>query len=371
MIGAAIVTLGAGCTLGSGQGVPAADDSDTPQGYEATSSDLLSLVSDAVVIERVEEGQLVEQHRVAADEPLEAVWGNELEYIFWTEAQRSSNLLPESGAAEGYVMRSVDLDTGRRDDLYWSRQAMTDLRSSSQSKLVSFLEGDDLYVLSRETGSVERVAEGVLWYEWSPSVLEMIVQTSDDWIFVDLDSTAHVTDSFSLALAQDILGATFLDRRTVLAIVTGEEDGVRAAQLVELGVKNGSVKVVEFWRSLDELPEREAVDEEGEGRPLGALTDPAYGLWLSPTGQLVLVESYSAAGNVQGQLVYSRAHRRRTPIELPGALLAWQRDDDMILAAPTAIPQEWDLSTFAVASGDLNALGVRRSPASPLSPYTP
>jgi len=340
--------------------------------YTATTDDILWLTDDALVIDRLIDGTLVEQRRFGAADPMVAVWGDERDKLFWVEPRQPNSILPESDTATGYVIRSLDLLTGETTDLYRTREHISDLRPSSQSHLLAFQEGEDLFVVSTTTGQIERVVERVKSYEWAPQVLEMIVQTEDDWMFVDINSAGGVTELKQLVPHERILGATYVDRRQLLAAIVGEEDGLRGVQLVTLSLTNDSVTPLEFLRSLDELSKADLTEstKDDDLRPPGLPTDPSYRLWLSPTSQLVLMDQFNVLNNEHQQFLYHREHRRRRPIKLSGELLAWRRDDDMILALPAETANDWTLESFSVTSGERVVIGSRRQPISPLSIYS-
>lgn len=258
---------------------------------------LLHVLSDAIVITDPANEDLL---RIQAHEPQEAIWLSNSAGVLWAE---------QAEEGSGYSIQRYAFDEQTTEHLYWSRSLMHTMRTSSDGTMLSFIENDDLFVLSLEDKTVHRIADNVTYFEWAQDHSVLVFNTDQKTIYMEIDSDGEIVSVIEISPDMPLDAIAVLDSKTLLGIQDEEnEEGETVSQLVMIDLRSVSFEPLAEWP----FP------------PSGPTT-----LFLSPDQDYAIVSQQEA--NEQFLRLLDMQTYEVSPLGVDETFIAWQDKNTIIV----------------------------------------
>lgn len=294
--------------------------------FIAGSGQFLLLEDSAVVVADASEEEL---YRIDALHPSGAAWTPGQDAIVWCEQQEGVDIAEGSSAELPYVLKRLTIGDGTVEPVHWTRDPMSDLAFSVGARYLAYIQDGSLYVLEMDSGTVQRVAEHAVGYEWSPQLQAMIVQTKNATQYIDIGPDGSPGTAVELGEGRILGAAAFMSRNLAAGLFQTDE----RISLVQIDLRNGERTEIVEWRSF--------VSEEGEtGEGGGGETPvPSYQYQISIAPELetaILAETESVGGEPETTTasIVSLPHRQKAYLKTGGTPVGWLDDTTAVVANP-------------------------------------
>lgn len=237
-------------------------------------------------------------NQIQASRPQTVVWSQDNDYIAWVEKTDT-----------GSRVVIMDTATQKQEVPYVSNQLITDIALSPRADSIGFLEGRSLFTMTLHGEGVQRIAEDVVEYAWSPNDRTLAVSTADKTELATPSLQSNDIVYADVRGDQPLRGMVFRRADTLVGFVVNT-----GAELISVDLKTHTSRVLSEWTAT--------------ANDLVLPVEVAS--WLSPDGSALMIQETTSTG-AHHVTEYTFATDQRVQVPGEARMQGWFGKHDPIL----------------------------------------
>lgn len=229
---------------------------------------------------------------IPATHPTQVIWSQDNNLIAWVEERESA-----------YAIVVRDITTGSTTQPYISSGTITHCTFSPKANQLACIEDDALYIMTIHGEQVQRIAEHVVEYAWSPNNRTLAVSTKDQTMLATPSLQSNDIVYTTVRADQPLQGLAFRRADTLIGFVVGT-----GLSFVSYNTVSHETTVLTEWSQ----------DETATDRTLPLSVQS----FMSPDASLAIIEETSATGR-HNVSQYTFATDVRVTGELESRMQGW------------------------------------------------